>query len=76
MIPQSFDPQAGLSSAKNVGDVAVPSVPAETGTSRIPEQYKAEGNTALNIVIGEDTRPIATDGIQRQPSGVDKFGGD
>lgn len=72
MIPQSFDPLMMLGTTKSMGDHAAPGMPGEVDRT-LAQKFDSPGS-AVNIEFGGGENPLSTGEIQRQPSGVDRFG--
>lgn len=78
MSPDRFDPLMDLNTAKSKGDFSAPPLPADTGSSPLAQPFDGAANfgtTGADIMIGADGRPIAANGIERQPADVQRFNG-
>lgn len=75
--PDRFDPLMDVGTAKSMGSEAAPVPDAATGNT-LAEPFDGAANfgtVGADIVFPGPTLPLASDGVQRQPADVDRFGG-
>ena len=72
--PDRFDTLQMLGTTVDKGTPDAPAIPGDSAPNALVQTFTSP-NTAQNVVVGNDNRPLASDGIQRQPAGVDRFNG-
>lgn len=71
-----FDPTMTLGQTVQKGPVAPNPIPTGGNGPTLPEQFKADANTATNIDMGGVSNPIVGSGADVKPAGVQSFNGD